>query len=361
MKRISKMMLVILMMFALVGCSCSNEECKCPTDTNTSEESYVTINNGYKELYKKTAPSVVMVRIQRKSNGEIKATGSGVVAFEEGNYAYVITNAHVVKDMTADFEVEVFFSDEEGVMVGNSEIATVMGKDFKEDVAILQIAKSNKYKVVTLGDSSKISKGDFVYTIGSPYQKFNHTTSGAISNYNSKIDIDMASSGVTTPVYAILFDAPINKGNSGGALFNGKGELIGITTLKYDQMEGIYGALPINYFIKVAKHLLSTGTTYQRPTLNFTLLSVNEMTEELRELYDINVDNGVYIQSSFESNVEREDVERCIIKAINDINVKSNEEFQVELLKYNIGNTVTLTLIDNLGQNTKTVTVTLHV
>jgi len=360
MKKISKYLVVLLMMFTVVGCSCSNEECKCPSDqNNTSEETYTTINNGYKDLYQKTAKSVVMIKIQRKSNGEVRATGSGVVVFEEGNSAYIITNAHVIKDLTNDFQIEVFFSDEEGFMSGKSEVATVMGKDFKEDVAILEIKRSDKYKVATIGDSSKVSKGDFVYTIGSPHQKFNHTTSGVISNYNVKIDIDMTNSGVTTPVYAILFDAPINKGNSGGALFNHEGKLIGITTLKYDEMDGVYGALPINYFMKVAKKLLSTGAaSYSRPNLNITALSINEM-GVLRDTYNISsaITTGVYVQNSLENNISTQ----SIITEINGVEINSVAELQVELLKYSVGDNITITLINRDGLNNRQVSVVLHV
>lgn len=361
MKKISKFLLVLLMTFAFVGCSCSNEECKCPTDeTSTTEGEYTTINNGYKDLYKQTVQSVVMVRVQRKSNGEIKSTGSGVVVMEEGNSAYVLTNAHVLKDLTTDFEVELFFSDEEGFLSGKSEIATVMGKDYKEDVAVLEINKSTKYKVAELGDSSKVERGDFVYTIGSPYQKFNHTTSGNISNYNVKIDIDMINTGVTTPVYAILFDAPINKGNSGGALFDDEGKLIGITTLKYDELVGVYGALPINYFMKVARHLIANDDNlpyYVRPALNLTLLSINEM-GTLREKYGISgsITTGVYVQNSLEGSIGAQ----SIITEINGVKVDSTAEFCVELLKYSVGDTVVLTLINKDGLNTRQITVTLR-
>jgi serine protease Do len=357
MKKITKFLMIILMAVVIGGCSCSNEECACPNEEqNTTEQTYTTINSGYKDLYSQTVESVVMVRVQRKSNGEIKATGSGVVAYQEGDYAYIFTNAHVIKDVTSDFEIEVFFSDNEGFLSGKSEIATIKGKDFNEDVAVLRINKSTKYKLATIGDSSKVNKGDFVYTIGSPYQKFNHTTSGTISNYNVKIDIDMLHSGVTTPIYAILFDAPINNGNSGGALFNAEGKLIGITTLKYDDLEGIYGALPINYFMKVARHLF-TNNSYNRPSLNLTLLSINEM-GVLRQNYGISnsVTTGVYVQNSLEINIANQSV----ITEVNGIKVISNAEFQVELLKYSIGDRITLTLMNKDGLNIRQVSVTLR-
>lgn len=363
MKKISKFLLVGLMAFAIGGCSCSDEKCTCPADEqNTVEEQYPTINSGYKDLYSQTAQSVVMIRVQRKNNGEIKATGSGVVVFEEGEYGYIVTNAHVIKDLSTEHEIEVFFSNEKGFMSGKSEIATVMGKDFSEDVAILAVSRSSKYKVATLGDSSKIEKGDFVYTIGSPQQKFNHTTSGTISNYNVKIDIDMSSSGYLTPVYAILFDAPINNGNSGGALFNHEGKLIGITTLKYEELDGLYGALPINYFMKVAKYLLvrQSGTRYVRPTLNLTLLSIDEM-GSLKENYDISetINSGVYVQNALEQGISSQ-ILGSVITEINGIKINSKSELQVEILKYNVGDTITLTVVNKDGLNVRQVSAVLH-
>lgn len=358
MKKISKYLLIVLLGFTLIGSGCSNDECKCPSDENqTTEQVYPTITNGYTDLYKQTVESVVMVKVQRKSNGEVKATGSGVVILEQGDFAYIATNAHVIKDMTNDFEVEVFFSDSKGFLSGKSEIATISGKDFNEDVAILEINKSTKYKLATIGNSSTIEKGDFVYTIGSPFQKFNHTTAGYISNYNVRIDIDMINSGVLTPIYAILFDAPINNGNSGGALFDEEGKLIGITTLKYDEMDGIYGALPINHYMKVAKHLISTGSKYVRPSLSLTLLSINEM-GSLRENYDISDDiiSGVYVQNSLEPNI----ASQSIITEINGVDVYSNTDLQIEILKYKVGDSVTLTLINRDGLNNRQISVTLH-
>jgi serine protease Do len=358
MKKITKFLSIILMAFTIVGCSCSDKECNCPTnEQNTTEENYTTINNGYKDLYTKTTQSVVMVKIQEKNSGEMKATGSGVVFFEQGDYAYILTNAHVVKELNNSREIEVFFSDENGFMSGKSEIAILKGKDYYEDVAVLQIGKSTKYKVATIGDSSKVEKGDFVYTIGSPDQKFNHTTSVTISNYNTKINIDTSDLGVATPVYAILFDAPINKGNSGGALFNSNGELIGITTLKYIDLESVYGALPINYFIKVAKYLLVNNKNYTRPKLNITTLSINEM-GILRDKHGISnlISTGVYVQNSLEGEI----VNQSVITEVNGVKIRSNEDFQVELLKYDVGTTIRLTLINKDGLNKRQVNITLH-
>ena len=120
MKKFSKFLLVAMMGFGIVGCSCSNDECKCPIDNqNTTEEKYSTINNGYRDLYKQTTTSVVMIKIQHKETGEYKAGGSGVVFFQEGESAYILTNAHVIKsyyenDTDKTHYMEVYFSDENG-------------------------------------------------------------------------------------------------------------------------------------------------------------------------------------------------------------------------------------------------------
>lgn len=362
MKKI-KILLVLLITFVVSGCSCSNSECKCPSENGSSQEEYKTVINDYSKLYEQTVQSVVMIRVQRKNNkNTVIATGSGVVAFEQGEFAYVLTNAHVVKGLTSDYEIEVVFSNSEGFPSGNSEIATLMGKDAKEDVAILEIGKTSKYKLATIGDSSIINKGDFVYTIGSPLARFNYTTSGNISSYNVEVGLDSSNIGITTDVYAILFDAPINQGNSGGALFNSSGELIGITTFKYDKIDsvevsGMYGALPINFFMKVAKYLLVNTNDYIRPSLSIDVVSVNELGTK-REDYGISgyVNEGVYVSYSSESTIARE----LIITEVNGVSISSSADFYVELLKYNVGDTINLSVMSKAGMNDRTVSVVLH-
>ncbi len=356
MKKTKKFLLSAVMIMCLGGCG--KADCNCPTDSGTPNEQETVLINDYSELYKKTAPSVVMVRLQRKTDRNyVVATGSGVVVFEEGTYAYIYTNAHVVKDITTDLEVEVVFSNEEGVASGESEIATLMGKDLYEDVAVLRIKKSDKYKKATIGDSDGLSKGDWVYTIGSPLNKFNYTTSGNISATKMPIMLDASKVGVDTTVYAILFDAAINEGNSGGALFDSKGELVGITTIRYDNAYGLYGALPIKFFKKVAEHIMVQETNYIRPTLNLDLLSINELGAR-REDYGISsyVSNGVYVKRTRESGI----VEDVVITEINNVKIHSLADYGSELLKYDVGDTVKLTVIDKDGLNTRYIDIVLH-
>lgn len=356
MKKVSKILLVLLMVFAIGGCG--KNECKCPSDTDgTVNGDKTTEITDWTEKYLSTVRSVVLVKIQRKSDKSTVATGSGVVVYEEGNYAYIYTNAHVVKDMNSDYEIEVFFADEEGDQSGDSEIASLMGKDYNEDVAVLEIRKSNKYTVAKLGNSYNVEVGDAVYTIGSPLGIFDTLTVGVVSNVNNSTIMDSVTGLPTVAYNSILFDASLNRGNSGGALFNANGEIIGITTLKYTDTSGMNVALSIDYFSKVANYLLVNGRDYVRPTLSLNIKSISEM-GTLREKYGISglVKVGVFVETSFETLISSQSV----ITEVNGIKVKSISEYNVELLKYNIGDTVTLTLTNKDGLNLRNVSVVLH-
>lgn len=359
MKKI-KIFLLFIMVVLVGGCSCSNEECKCPNDSTTTENHETVVINDYSELYKQTVQSVVMIRVQKKNDkSSVLATGSGVVAYQVENRAYVYTNAHVVKGVTTEYEVEIIFSDENGFPSGESQVvnSNYVYKDLYEDVAVIEIRASSKYKLATLADSDKLERGDWIYTIGSPLSKFNYTTSGNVSSTRVPIGLDSSKTGVNTTVYAIMFDAAINEGNSGGALFNSKGELVGITTLKYDEVYGMYGALPINFFDVVAKYLMVNDSNYVRPALNIELLSIDEMGSRKGQ-YGISdyITSGAYILSSREASISAQN----IITAVNGKTIKSAADFVIELLKYNVGNKITITTVDKDNLSIKTVEVTLH-
>lgn len=364
MKKMKRILFVIAMFVLVTGCSCSKEECKCPTDNGEVNETETIVLNDYSQLYKQTVKSVVMLKVQKKNDkATVIATGSGVVAYESNNgRAYVYTNAHVVKGLTTEYEVEVFFSNDEGNFSGDSEVVNYdkVYKDPYEDVAVLEIMKSSKYNLASIGDSDSLEKGDFVYTIGSPLSKFNYTTAGHVSSVNTAIELNTSNLPHATRVYAIMFDAAINQGNSGGALFNEEGKLVGITTLKYDDVYGMYGALPINFFDKVAKYLMVNRSSYVRPILNLDLLSVDELGSR-KEQYNINseyVKNGAYILRTREGNSNI--IEGHVIVAVNGKTIKSVADFEMELLKYKVYDEITITTITSQGLPGKTFSVILH-
>lgn len=353
-----KFLLVILSCLVFAGCSCSNEECKCPNDTTNTENVEKVVVTDYSELYRQTVRSVVMIKVQKKNDkNNVISTGSGVVAYEGDGRAYIYTNAHVVEKLTTEYEVEVFFSNELGRLSGSSEIVNYnyVYKDIYEDVAVIEINKSEKYKLATLANSDLVENGDFVYTIGSPLANFNYTTSGNVSSV--KVPVELKHGLVA---YTIMMDATINGGNSGGAVFDKEGKLIGITTFEYNVIPGLYGILPINYFDKVAKFLLSSNISrYTRPTLNLDLSSIDEMGSK-KQSYGISdyISTGVYITSSREtiSGIYSD----TIITAVNGKTITSKTDYEIELLKYKVGDKITITTINTDGLNIQHKEVTLH-
>lgn len=341
-----KVLMLLLVGLMICGCSCNNEEVKCPSCEGNTDKTTTVINNEYTELYKETAPSVVKIALKNKNTKKVNYQGSGVVVFEEGNYAYVVTNYHVVSGLSNSLEIEIYFSNEKGVQTGKSEIATLMGTDSKEDVAILRINKSEKYKLAKLGDSSKVEEGDFVYTIGSPTDYFNVTTSGYIISNDILTKYDVKNTNVPVDIYELTFSAPISPGNSGGALFNLKGELIGITTYNHTDITYLYSALPINFFMKVAKYILAEGKEYTRPSLNISTISVNTLGTD-RDVYGISSDvyTGAYVKESREANIPVQSV----IVAINGVEINSSNDLGKELLKYSVGDTIKVKTMNKNG------------
>lgn len=205
----------------------------------------------------KVTPSVVQVNV---ATAQGDAVGSGVILTADGR---ILTNAHVVAD--AEGDVTVTLSD------GKQYKASVVGSDAKADIAVLQAKDASGLTPASLGDSSKLAVGQQVVAIGSPGGLQNTVTTGIVSALNRKLD--ELSSGQerrspysrTTneagPSYtAIQTDAPINQGNSGGALVDSQGNVIGINSALYNPAStgsiGIGFAIPINDAKKIVEQIV---------------------------------------------------------------------------------------------------------
>jgi putative serine protease PepD len=197
----------------------------------------------------KVLPSVVQVNV---TTGQGEAIGSGVILSANGR---ILTNAHVVEG-AQDGGVTITLSD------GTKYQASVLGSDTKADIAVLQASGASGLTPATLGDSSQVKVGEEVVAIGSPGGLQNTVTSGIVSAVNRQLsDIGgqsqspmgrVSNQASSTPSYtAIQTDAPINQGNSGGALVNAAGQVIGINSSIYSPSGsggsvGIGFAIPIN-------------------------------------------------------------------------------------------------------------------
>jgi serine protease Do len=188
----------------------------------------------------------------------VRGMGSGFIVSADG---MVLTNAHVVKDAN---EVTVKLTDRREFR------AKVLGSDPKTDIAVLKIEARN-LPVVTIGNTKDLRVGEWVLAIGSPFGFENTVTAGVVSAKGRSLPDDSA-------VPFIQTDVAVNPGNSGGPLFNARGEVIGINAQIYSQSGGYQGvsfAIPIDVAIRIKDQIATTGKV-QHARLGVTVQEVNQ-------------------------------------------------------------------------------------
>ena len=293
----------------------------------------------------KVLPSVVGITVTYQisslfggsSTGE--ATGSGIIISEDG---YIVTNNHVISsESTSSFYA---ISEAKGIKVNlyndaESYEATVVGTDAYTDLAVLKIEKTGLTAAV-IGNSDTAKVGEFVMAVGNPLGMDYSVTSGIISALNREITADDG-----TVYTAIQTDAAINSRNSGGALVNAKGELIGINTMKFlgNGIEGIGFAIPVSSATEIINQLIEFQTV-KRPYIGISASAVDSNTAKR-----YNLPEGIYIESVDEgSSAEKAGLQVSdIITKIEGQNVKSVNELNKIKFTYNIGDTVKLTVYRN--------------
>ena len=208
----------------------------------------------------------------------LEAYGSGVVLTPDG---YIVTNNHVVEG--AD-EVEITFNNHV------KKAATIIATDPTTDLALIKVEGSD-YDFLTFGDSDNVRIGEWVLAVGNPFQLSSTVTAGIVSA--KARDLSILGEGTSVESF-IQTDAAVNPGNSGGALVNMKGELVGINAAiasHTGSYEGYSFAIPSNIVRKVVDDLLLYGET-QRGYLG---VQVGEMTEELAEKCGLDTPQGLYV------------------------------------------------------------------
>ncbi|GAB6395296.1 MAG: Do family serine endopeptidase [Bacteroidales bacterium] len=272
--------------------------------------------------------------------------GSGVIISVDG---YIITNNHVIE--SAD-EIEVTLND------GQKFVAKLIGTDPTTDIALVKIEGKN-FPTIPFGDSDKLKVGEWVLAVGNPFNLTSTVTAGIVSAKGRGVFAGGAGARNRIESY-IQTDAAVNPGNSGGALVNTKGELVGINTMILSETGNFAGysfAVPISIAGKVVADLKQYGTV-QRAMLGVTIIDVKNLPEEKKS--GVKVLEGAYVEdfaqlsSAKSAGVEKGDV----ITAINDTKVKSSNELQEQVSRYRPGNKVKVT-VDRNGV-TKTFSVELR-
>ena len=269
---------------------------------------------------------------------ERKGQGSGFIISPDG---LILTNHHVVDG--AD-EIKVHLTDDREFN------AKVIGSDAKTDVAVIKI-DGKDLPCVKLGNSKDVKVGEWVAAIGAPFGLENTVTSGIVSAKSRNLPSDQF-------VPFIQTDAAVNPGNSGGALVNDNGELVGINSLieSYSgSSSGVGFAIPVNYAKNIADQIIG-GKTPVHPYLGATLSSVNALNARTNKL---STDSGAYVASVVEDGPAAKAgiQEGDVITKLGDDEITSADGLIIALRSHEVGEKVEITLMR--GKDEKKVTVEL--
>ena len=257
-------------------------------------------------------------------------SGSGVIIREDG---YIVTNNHVIEDAT---KIEVTLNNNQTYP------ATLVGADPATDVALLKV-EATGLPVIPFGDSDKLRLGEWVIAIGSPYDLRSTITAGIVSakgrsmpNYSGEFKIESF----------IQTDAAVNPGNSGGALVDKAGNLVGINTAIYSQTGSYAGysfAVPVNIVKKIVYDLIDFGSV-KRAVLG---ISMKPLDDKIAEELKLSSRNGVYISevskgsAADEAGIKAGDV----LLAIDSMTVNSTPAVQEAVSRYSPGDEAVVTVI----------------
>ncbi len=247
----------------------------------------------------KILPSIVGIKIEytvnatsifgRTGSSTATASGSGIIISEDG---YILTNNHVVSSSSSESSLYYQISEATKITVTlfNDETeyeAKIVGQDKQTDLAVIKIEKNNLTKA-EFADSDSVKVGEFAMAVGNPVNMTSTVTTGIVSAVNREIS---DSDGKTYK--CIQTDAAINSGNSGGALVNSEGKVIGINTLKLSGtgIEGIGFAIPINSTTDITSQLIQYSKV-KRPYIGISGIDLDESTAK-----KYNLVIGIYIKS----------------------------------------------------------------
>jgi serine protease Do len=253
-----------------------------------------------------------------------QSLGSGFVIDKDG---YIVTNNHVIDG--AD-EIKVRLANEKEFD------AEVIGRDPNTDLALIRIAPSEDLVPLEVGDSDGIQVGDWVVAVGSPFGLEQTVTAGIVSAKGRVIGAGPYDDFIQT-------DASINPGNSGGPLLDMDGRVIGINTAIIASGQGIGFAIPVNMAMGIIAQLEKSGEV----TRGWLGVGIQDLTDELKDYYNIKRDSGVLISQVYEGDPADKGGIRVgdVIIAVDGKEVKSSRELSAEIAGLPVGKKTSITLI----------------
>jgi serine protease Do len=285
------------------------------------------------DIYAMAVNQVVGVNSEAKTNVFGAATnaavsGSGFVISSDG---YIVTNYHVISYAAEQgFSLTVMMHD------GTSYPAKIIGYESDNDLAVIKIDATG-LSAASLGSNDNMKVGEEVYAIGNPLGELDYTmTSGIVSALDRLIQVDE-----TTSINMFQMDAAVNQGNSGGPVYNSKGEVIGIVSAKYAStgVEGLGFAIPIDDARDIVEQLMTSGHVSGKPSMG---ISVKTVTQQDARYYNIVV--GAYVVTVDQgSSAEKAGLKvGDIIIRLGDTEVTSADTLKMAKKNYKAGETATM-------------------
>jgi serine protease Do len=257
-----------------------------------------------------------------------ESSGSGVIISDDG---YIVTNNHVIED--GDVIKVIMFNQKEYT-------ATLIGTDPSTDLALLKI-DAGTLPFIAFGNSDSTKVGEWVLAVGNPFNLESTVTAGIVSAKGRNINILKQKGSIES---FIQTDAAVNPGNSGGALVNLRGELIGINSAiatPTGSFAGYSFAVPVNIVKKIVNDLVKFGMV-QRGYLGVNIANISA---DLAKEKELKITDGIYVDGVNEGSAAADAglKEGDVITQINGVNVLSTSELQEQIAKYHPGDDITVT------------------
>ena len=261
------------------------------TYTNPNQISLSNISDTGVAVAQKVLPSVVGIDItfEKSQSSTSSGSGSGIIISSDG---YILTNSHVITGDNSDginlgkpIEIKVYLYKDKTAYQ-----AKIIGNDPQTDLSVLKIEKTG-LTAAELGDSDTVQIGEYCMAVGNPLGMKSSITTGSISALNRQL---VGENGV---LYTLIqTDAAINSGNSGGALVNSNGQVIGVNTIKVsgEDIEGLSFAIPINHTKRIFSDLIKYNKVI-RPYIGIAGTTISETL--LKQFPNSKLVKGVYIRN----------------------------------------------------------------